>query len=475
MDLRDKEEIELFKLIRAAKHTQFGQKFRFSKLQRYENFQQTVPISFYNDMKKDIEHLKEGADGLLWPGQVRKFAVSAGTTSKGKHLPLTEERLQSDKQFMRKVVKSYLLQRPNIFNIWGKHVSLPGSFEKKKQYEIGEISAHTARQTPWWLTHFQLIEPAKLTQLSFKEKVRQIVEKAITRDIRVITVAPSWILTIFQQILKQTGANTITEVWPNLSLLVCGGLKLENYKTYLQELIKKPDVDFIEMYGASEGYFSYSDDLHRNDMKLVTQNGIFYEFIPDPLPDQDSMSIQETLPLWEVKTGTPYAMIVSTNAGLWRYALNDIIQFTQTDPPRIKVMGRVSEMLDDYGEALYAYEAEQALQNAAEALDIEVGTFTIGSTLEDKDSIPKHLWFVHIPNPIHRDTLNRLANKIDSIIQKNNRHYAMRRESDALDKPEVYTISQQQINVWLKQHGKEKAQGKLPSILPDREDIQYFK
>lgn len=475
MTLRDLQEEQLFILVRAAAETQFGQKYRFTNLQRYEDFRDTVPISFYNDIAPGIEQLKNGVPNLFWPENVRKFAISSGTTSTGNHLPLTPERLQSDRRFMRKVTKSYLLQRPNIFRLWGKHISLPGTHKQDQEVTIGEISAHSARNIPWWLTYFQLIDPNKLVTLSFREKVDTIIEKAIDSDIRVVTAAPSWMLTIFQKVLKQTGSDNIGEVWPKLSLLVCGGVKLSSYKPHLRQLIEKPGVDFIETYGASEGYFSYTDDLQRDDMKLVIDNGIFYEFIPNPLPDQNSLAIQDSLPLWEVETGTPYAMIVSTNAGLWRYALNDIVQFTRTDPPRIKVMGRVSEMLDDYGEALYAYEAEQALQEAAAEFNITVGTFTIAATLEDEHSVPRHQWFIHLPDPIHRDTLDRLAQHIDCSLREKNRHYAIRRESEALGDPTLHTISQQQINAWLKKNGKEKAQGKLPSILDDNNDIRFFR
>ncbi len=474
MNLRDYQEEQLFILIRAAKQTQFGQQYQFTDLQRYEDFQQQVPISFYDDIRPQIEQLKKGARDLLWPGSINKFAVSAGTSGTGKHLPLSTERLDADRHFMRKVTRSYLSQRPNIFRLWGNHISLPGTLEHHKSFDIGEISAFTAKQRPWWLAPFQLIATDELIRMPFGQKIDTVVSRAADSDVRVISAASSWLLTIFQRILQETGADSIAEVWPKLALLVCGGVKLDNYRAHLQKLIQKP-VDFLETYGASEGYFSFTDDLERNDMKLVTDNGIFYEFVPHPLPDQNSMAIQQAVPVWEVEPDTPYAMLVSTNAGLWRYALNDIVQFTQTNPPRIEVMGRVNEMLDDYGEALYSYEAKQALQKASSSLSIETGSFTVGATLESQHDQPRHLWFVQIPNPIHRDTLDRLAEHIDNLLRDTNRHYAIRRESNALGMPEIYSISQQQINNWLKHNGKQKAQGKLPAILRDEEDIRFFK
>lgn len=475
MTHRKQQEIELIKLLNKAEHTQFGKEHDFSNLKGYTNFKEAVPLSFYSDITDQIEKLKKGATNIFWPNTVKQFAVSAGTSGEGKHLPLTPDRLQCDQQFMRKIVWRYLKQRPNIFKLWGKHISLPGSLDHLSGFEIGEISAFTAQQAPWWLSPFQLIDTEELTHIPFSEKIARIIEQSIGKNIRVISSTPSWLLTIFQRVLKKTDADSISEIWPDLQLLVCGGVKLANYRTHLQKLLEKPDVDFIETYGASEGYFSFTDDLQRDDMKLVIDNGIFYEFVPDPLPDKNSLAIQEAIPIWEVETDTPYAMIVSTNAGLWRYAMNDIVQFTQTDPPRIKVMGRVNEMLDNYGEALYAYEAEQALHEAVSDLDLNIGMFTIGAHLENEQSIPHHSWFIQTYETLHRDTLDRLGQNIDKRLQKINRHYAIRRETNALGQPHIYSIDQQQINYWLEDQGKQKAQGKLPSILRSEEDIQFFR
>jgi phenylacetate-coenzyme A ligase PaaK-like adenylate-forming protein len=468
------QEEQLFNLIGAAAKTSFGKKYRFEDLQRYEEFAAQVPISFYDDISDHIEEIKEGKSNLYWPGSVNRFAVSSGTSGLGKHLPLTKERLKADRRFMRKVTWSYLRQHPNIFKLWGRHISLPGSLEQHSEYEIGEISAFTANQMPWWLAPFQLIPTEELIPLPFSKKIDRIIEQAIHRDIRVISAVPSWLLTIFQRVLQQTDAESIAEVWPKLRLLVCGGVKLVNYRPLLQKLLGQ-NVDFVETYGASEGYFAFTDDLRKDDLRLVIDNGMFYEFIPNPLPEPDSLSIQPTVPLWEVETGIPYAVIVTTNAGLWRYALNDIITFTETNPPRINVEGRVSEMLDDFGEALYSYEAEQSLRKAAEDLDIEIGTFTIAARLDENRSVPCHTWFVQTYDPLHPDTLNRLSQKLDDLLRKRNRHYNIRRESDALGMPQTITIDQRQINRWLQSKGKEKAQGKLPQILRDEEDIFFFK
>lgn len=475
MNIHQKQEKQLFDLIRTAADTKFGQEHEFKQIQRYPDFREEVPISFYKNISNQIEQLKSGSADLLWPGQINNFAVSAGTSGKGKHLPLSRQRLQSDRRFMRMIALQYLKQNPNIFDVIGTHISLPGVLEQKGNFQIGEISAFTALKAPWWLTPLQLFDSNELTNLSFDKKIDRVLEEGINHDVRVITAAPNWVLTIFQELLKKTGKEHIKEIWPNLSLLICGGVKLANYRPHLEKLIGNKEVHFIETYGASEGYIGFSSHIKRDDLKLVTNNGIFFEFIPNPLPDPASMSIQEAVPLWEVEPDTPYALLVTTNAGLWRYALNDIIEFTQLDPPRIKVMGRVSEMLDDYGEALYAYEAEEALQQTADSMGLTVGKFTVGAQMGSEQDIPRHFWFIQTDESLHSDTLDKLAKRLDDTICQMNRHYTIRRENNTLGQPQIYTISQQQVNNWLQQKGKEKAQGKLPAILRKDRDINYFK
>lgn len=465
----------LSQLIREARETAFGQQHHFAHIGSYEDFSRQVPISFYKDISAQIGQLKKGASDIFWPGTVSRFAVSAGTSGEGKHLPLSGQRLGSDRRFMRKIALSYLKQRPNFLDIIGTHISLPGFLENKEDFQIGEISAFSAQHAPFWLTPLQFFSADELVNLPFNKKIERVLDNAADIDVRVMTAAPNWILTIFQRLLEQTGRKSIAEIWPKLKLVICGGVKLDNYRPHIRNLLGSDEVDFIETYGASEGYIAYSDDLRQRDLKLVFDNGIFYEFIPNPLSGHDAMSIQETVPLWEVETGIPYAILVTTNAGLWRYALNDIVEFQDTKPPRIEVKGRVSEMLDDYGEALYAYEAAETLHKTAEQLSITIGNFTVGAQMASSRQLPRHYWFIQTPKPLHNDTLLRFAKKLDAALQQENRHYAIRRASKTMGEPQVFTITQQQINIWLQQKDKEKAQGKLPSMLRDDKDIEFFK
>lgn len=471
MKATTQQELILFRLLDTAGDTEYGQKYDFDNIKNYATFTERLPITFHKDLLPYIEKIKKGEPDILWPGKTHKFAVSAGTTGEGKHLPITEERLACDAVFMREVAFSYLKQRPNLARILGKHLSLPGSLEHKNGFQIGEISGFSALCTPAWLKALQLEDPVKLTKLSFQSKFEMLLEKALNANLKVISAAPSWILTLFQQALDKTGKNSIAEIWPKLQLLVCGGVKLANYRPHLEKLMGGKEPDFIETYGASEAYIAYTDDLERPDLKLVPENWIFYEFIPDPLPDEDALSIQDTVPLWEVEPGVSYAIVVSTSSGLWRYALRDVVEFTSLNPPRLVVKGRVSEMLDDFGEGLYVFEAEQALEKAINNINIPQGNFTIAPRLLSEKEIPYHHWLLHITEPVHRQTLEHLARSIDEYLQQINRHYAIRRESGALATPKVDTISQQDINRWMEACDKTRAQAKLPKILRNNVDV----
>ncbi|MDZ7694532.1 MAG: GH3 auxin-responsive promoter family protein [Balneolaceae bacterium] len=474
MSVKDQQLRILFSLLSKAQHTQYGKTHNFSQINTYPDFCEALPICLYDDIKPQIEEMKRGQEHILWPGAITKYAVSAGTTGQGKHLPLSAERLQSDCRFMRRVAFSYLKKWSRIPSIWGKHLSLPGSVEQQNGNQIGEISGFTALKSPWWIRPFQLQKPELLTQLPFKEKFEKVLESALNRNIKVIVGVPSWILTLFQQAIKRTGNKTVSDVWPNLQLLICGGVKLANYRLHLEKLYGRPNLDFIETYGSSEGYFAFSDNLQKNDLRLVCDNDLFYEFISDPLPKMESLSIQPTVPLWEVQPNQPYAMLVTTNAGLWRYAMNDVVTFTSVDPPRMEVKGRLNEMLDEYGEALHLYEAEEALHQAARELGLKTSAFTVGGWLKYEQELPQHYWFVQFVDPIHTQTLQKLASIIDEKLQKMNRHYAIRRESGALGTPKIRSITQQEINNWMEHSHRQQAQGKLPSLLQNKDDIAFF-
>lgn len=474
--LKSIQESVLRKLLARAESTRIGRKFNFENLRDYSTFHKQFPCLSYDDIKSYIREMKEGKPDILWPGEIQKYAVSAGTTGEGKHLPLSSARLASDKRFIKKISVSYFKQKPNLLRLLGKHISLPGTIERQRLIWVGEVSGFSAKESPLWLWPLQLVNPKKLIQLDFREKFDLVLRKALVANIKVITAVPNWILTLFQQALKETGKSSIAEIWPNLNLLICGGIKLDNYRPHLVKLMGDLSPDFIETYGASEGYFAYSDNLKRDDLKLIIDNGIFYEFIKDPKPrdGNNEQTRQKTVPLWEVKTSVPYAMVVTTNGGLWRYTVSDIIEFTSTDPPRIIVKGRVSEMLDDFGEALYMYEVEDALTASLREMNLQKSAFTVIPKLSSELEVPRHRWLIQFSDRVSSNELHELSQKIDKKLQQINRHYSTRREGETLAAPIVQSISQQQVNGWMEASNRTGAQGKLPKIVRENTELLLY-
>lgn len=439
-DIRRIQEHVLTRLLGKAEHTLWGERYHFGEISGYEEFRKCVPVSDYHSLKPVIEQIRDGESDILWPGSTNDFAVSSGTTGIGKHLPLSRERLQSDRRFMRKLIRHFIKQCPNPQIWFGKQASLPGSVEDVSYHGrnlvMGEISGFTAREAPKWLTPFQVISPRRLCRLGWKEKFDICIRKALNEDVRVITAVPSWTLIFLQEALKQSGSKSIGELWPNLQLIVCGGVALRNYRHAIGNICSPLRIRFMESYGASEGYFAFTHKLEEPELQLVTDNGIFYEWVPFEPGLDESQLAERALPSWEIKVEQDYIMVVTTNAGLWRYPVNDIIRFKDADHLSIEIRGRVSEMLDDYGEAVHYSELE-GMVNQLEATGGGRHIQLIATVKPpDAENPPRHIWVIIWSQKPDYDE-RAFSNLMDTRLSALNRHYAIRRESGAMDKPQV--------------------------------------
>ncbi len=465
-------------LIRQARDTLIGRKFGFNGITGYASFRKQVPVQSYADLLPYIEQMKQGERNILWPGVISDFAVSSGTTGKGKHLPLSKERLRSDRRFMRKLILRFLRQCPNP-QIWmGKQASLPGSVEDVSYYgrhlAMGEISGFTARDAPGWLLPFQAVSPRQLSRVSWKAKFDICVQEAIRQDIRVLTAVPSWILPLFQKALEVSGNTSIDRLWPHLQLIVGGGVALKNYRNSIKEYCLPLKLHFMESYGASEGYFAFTRRLNRLEMELITDNGIFYEWVPFEPGLTESQLGERALPTWRVEKGRSYIMLVTTNGGLWRYPVNDVVRFTRTDPPCIEVQGRVSEMLDDYGEAVHYSELETALRKAQKQAGGRYRRLFVSVHPPVSSDLPHHIWLILWDKPPDCSETS-LAQMMDKSLIACNRHYAIRRESGAMGHPEcVFLRDGQEVRLNDNPEGC-KAQSKPVHILPFEKLPEDFK
>ena len=450
-DIREKQEHILLGLLQKADQTLWGRQYNFPDIKNYDDFKGSIPVRNYDSLKSVIEQVKSGISDVFWPGEMHNFAVSSGTTGVGKHLPLSSDRLQSDRRFMRKLIRRFLIQWPEPQIWFGKQASLPGSLELVMQSDrnliMGEISGFTARYAPRWLTPFQVVSPQELCLMDWKKKFDICLHQAIKNDVRVISAVPSWTLIFLQEALKISGKDSIDELWPNLKLIVSGGAALRNYRQSIDSLCSPLKLQFMESYGASEGYFAFTRQLENPDLELVIDNGIFYEWVPfEPDISEEELS-KRAIPSWKVKTGVDYIMLVTTNSGLWRYPVNDIIRFTNVKPLSIEVRGRVREMLDDYGEAVHYTELETALEMAQNG-HLPGHNGLIASVHPPiATSPPFHIWIIkwNDPNTIpgHESDISK---SMDQALISINRHYAIRRESGAMGKPFVIFLTNNQMD-----------------------------
>ena len=461
-------------MLRKGAQTEYGKRFGFSNIRNYSEYKERVPLSTYDDVEEYIERIKRGEQNLLWPSKILNFAVSAGTTGKGKHIPLSEDRLRSDQRFMRKVIISYMKQNPNMLPFFmGSHVSLPGNIERldpKSNVRLGEISAYLAKLSPGWLSLFQVRSPHTMIREEWTEKFDRTLEKAVKSDVRKIVAIPSWALRFFQRALEITGKKYIREIWPNLRLLICGGEALNTYLPHFNQLLKGLDMDYIENYGASESYFAFSDDLKRSDLRLIVDNGVFYEWIPNPKEQKENLMHQKTVPTWEVEKGVPYSLVVTSNSGLWRYMINDVIEFTDLKQPRIQVIGRVSEIFDKFGEAVESHEAQSALEETAEQTGATFSVFAMGGLIDPEIGAPRHFWFVQwVEEP---EDLEKFTELLDENLAEINRHYHNRRKSMGIHPPVVLNLTKDAMYKWRERHQALHAQTKMPRIIDDEEQTK---
>ncbi len=468
----------LRRLLKRAAHTEWGRRYGFAELACARDvvraYQARVPLHTYDDLRNEVVRMQCGEADICWPGRIRHFAVSSGTASEGMLIPVSREMLQADRRFSIEVGLNYLLQSGRSDFLKGRHLTLPGRADEDPRYPgtwVGEISGLVARYAPWYVRLFYQAVPDRLLMLpNWEEKLRAIARHTVRQDIRLVVMAPTWGLVLFKLLLEEASrqrgrpVTTVRELWPNLQVFISGGVALSSYRTLLEELIGEPAPDFVETYGASEGFFAFQATCDDPAMLLHLDNGIFYEFVPLEArhrPDPPRHTIAT------VEPGVRYALYVTTCSGLWSYAMRDVVRFTQTSPPKLVVAGRTGEMLDLYGEAVFGDEARAALEEACRKTGACVRDYHIAPRPATRDQPPTHQWLIEFEQP--PADLSAFAAAIDAHLQQINRHYQIRREARAFDQPEIVALPAGAFLEWLRRHRKRlSGQSKIPRMRPDR-------
>jgi hypothetical protein len=464
-----------FDLINLAGETEWGKKYKYRDLNSVKEYQQTVPLQTYEDVKPWINRLREGEREILWPGDVKWFAKSSGTTSdKSKFIPVTNEALE-DCHFRagKDVMAIYMKNHPGANLIWGKSLTLGGStrlnnFSNKSYY--GDLSAILIENVPFW-TEFIRIPAADIALIEeFEEKIDKVISASVNENVTSMAGVPSWYLVLLKKVLEKTGKQNILEVWPNLELFIHGGINFEPYREQFKELIPSPTMNYMETYNASEGFFAIQDNPSTNDMLLMLDIGIFYEFIP--MSDWEKPN-PRVLTLDEVEVGENYALVISTNAGLWRYIIGDTIKFTSKFPYKIKITGRTRHFINAFGEELIVDNAEQALRIACRHTGAIVQEYTAGPIFMGIGNKGAHQWIIEFAKePV---SMEQFVTCLDNALKTLNSDYEAKRHKDiTLEMPHLVKAPENTFYKWMKSRGKVGGQNKIPRLANDRKYLDQL-
>ncbi len=464
-------------LLRRAAETEWGRRFRFDEIGNEQDltsaYRDAVPLHTYDDLREDVERIRAGTPDVIWPGTFSDFAVSSGTASAGKIIPVSRETLQANKRFSMGMMYNYVAQTGKVAFLGGRFLSLPGRIEEDARYPgtwVGEVSGLQARYAPAVVKrYYQAVSNETLFLPNWEEKLDAIVDQTLKMDVRSTVMVPTWALVLFEKLLDRFAEvngwrpETIRDVWPKFSVFFSGGVALSSYRDLLEQQTGSGSVDFMEAYGASEGFFGFQMHPADRDMVLHLDNGVYYEFVPV----DDRSDKPRRLKINEVETGVRYQMFVTTSSGLWAYGVGDVVKFTSVRPYRIVVAGRTSEMIDKYGEAVFGDEARAALLEACQKLGAAVADYHIAPSLPDRRRLPSHQWLVEFERV--PDDTGALSALIDEYLQRVNRHYQIRREAKAFDAPEIVVLPRGSFYRWMKEtRARVSAQSKVPRMSEER-------
>lgn len=458
----------LQELVTSAQYTEFGRQYGFNKLFNVRSFKQTVPVHEYNDIKPYIDRMMAGEDNILWNTPVRWFAKSSGTTSdKSKFIPVSEESLEENHyQGAKDVLTMYYRYNPDSELLTGKGLVIGGSHQVSKASEeisYGDLSAVLLQNSPFWGHWIRTPELSIALMDEWENKIEQLAISTIPENVTSISGVPTWTMVLMKRILEMTGKSSISEIWPQLELYIHGGVSFVPYREQFSQLIGK-DINYLEMYNASEGFFAAQDSPEADGMLLFTRHGIFYEFMP---LEEYGKRFPQTVGLNKVELGKQYALIISTTGGLWRYIIGDTVQFTSLSPYRIKVSGRLKHYINAFGEEVIVDNADKALAAACEKTGSSVNDYTAAPVYFSQQSNGAHEWLVEFDNP--PADLNQFTYELDNALKNINSDYEAKRHKDiALRMPKLHAAKKGLFTEWLRRKGKLGGQHKVPRLSNDR-------
>jgi hypothetical protein len=463
----------LYKLLAKASGTEWGKRYEFTSISSINEFQNRLPVQTYEEIIPDVERLRKGECNLLWPGETKWFAKSSGTTSaKSKFIPLSRESLEDcHYRGARDMIVVYTHNNPDTKIFTGKSLILGGSHSinnYSNESLCGDLSAILIENAPFWVDLIRTPKTRIALLEDFEEKLKQITHLTVNENVTNISGVPSWYLVLFKQILEFTGKKNLYEVWPNLEVFFHGGISFIPYREQFRNFIPGEGMNYMESYNASEGFFGLQDDPLTNDMLLMLDLGIFYEFIPSDKISSDNPPVYT---ISEVERGINYAMVISTNGGLWRYLIGDTIVFTGINPYKFKITGRTKQYINAFGEEVISDNAEKALESACKATGALVAEYTAGPVYIEADSKGSHEWIIEFEK--EPPDLSQFIDLLDEALKSVNSDYEAKRYKDLnLVRPVIRPAVKGTFYKWLREKNKLGGQNKVPRLSNTREYIE---
>ena len=459
-------------LLERASDTEYGRDHIFNMTRSYEEFAHNVPVNTYEELKGDIDRMRHGEKDILWPGIVKWYAKSSGTTNdKSKFIPVSDEGLQNiHYQGGNDAVAMYLQNNPKSRLFDGKSLILGGSHSSNYNVDgslVGDLSAILIENINPIVNLVRV--PDKRTALisDFEVKRDKIAEICLHKNVTNISGVPSWMMSVLQRVMELSGKQHLEEVWPNLEVFFHGGIAFTPYRKAYEQLITSPNMHYMETYNASEGFFGLQNDPEDKSMLLMLDYDVFYEFIP---MDEFGKENPTVVPLEGVKVGINYAMIISTSCGLWRYLIGDTVRFTSRNPYKFVITGRTKHFINAFGEELIIDNAEKGLQYACKKHGAQVREYTAAPVFRDEHTIPHHQWVIEFSCP--PDDVEAFADTLDAKLQELNSDYEAKRYKDInMVRLKIVVAEDGLFERWMRKRGKLGGQNKVPRLSNSREHI----
>lgn len=465
----------LKKLVESAQDTEWGRKHDYAHIFNYEQFRRNVPLQDYESLKPHIDRIRKGEQNILWNSDIKWFAKSSGTTSdKSKFIPVSEESLDNcHYNGGRDMIAIHCALNPETQLFTGKNLALAGSLvtDHHNGYESqnGDLSAIVINNLPIWAEFFRAPEMSIALMDKWDEKLEKIAEATMNENMVSLAGVPSWMMLIMKKVLEATGKRSIAEVWPNLEVYFHGGVNFNPYREQFRDLFQKEDMNYLELYNATEGFFGIQDQRNSEELLLMLDYGIFYEFLPAGESENE-----KTISLDSVELDTNYEMVISTNAGLWRYRLGDTVKFTSLHPFRFKITGRTKHFINAFGEEVIVDNADKALGIACEKTGAQIKEYTAAPVYMKDNESGAHEWMIEFAS--EPDSLSYFTEILDNALKSINSDYeAKRYQNLALKLPVVNKVPEGTFYRWLESKNKLGGQHKVPRLSNDRKYIEEIK